>query len=651
MLSTLELPIDSIPLNVAVYQYENDDFIFVDFNKMAEETDNITKEQLIGKRLTEVFPGVKEFGLFDVLVRVHKNGGTEEIDLGFYEDERVRGWRKNQVTKLANGNVVALYTDKTVEKETEKQLQSFSYIIDNHSSEVFIFDVKTFKFSYANQAALNNIAYSLQELKEMTPSDIKPEYNMQRFKEIMNLILSGEKDSLIYETVHQRKDGSYYDVESRIHLMSFDKQNQFVVFANDISKRKKAELELYESEEQFRAIAENSLMGVFIYQENMVYVNQALIDISEYNQDELYKMKPWDYVQKKYRKQLKEVSKRRLKGKNFPKEYNDMQIITKLGTLKYVRVSTQTIKYKGKYAGLGTIVDITDIIETKKQLKLLVRAVEQMDEMVRITDVDGKITYVNEAFSVHTGYEKVELLGKNTSMFRSGKHDNEFYKDLWTKILSGERFKDVFINRKKDKQLFYEEQTITPIIDTNNKIQNFVGTGHDITQRVEMEEELHTLATTDSLTSVYNRYKISEELDIELARAKRYEGSFSFIMLDIDFFKDVNDNYGHDMGDRVLQELSKIILNLIRESDRFGRWGGEEFVIISPYTKKDKVLQFANKIREAVENYIFTNINQITISAGVTIYTKGDIKENILKRADEALYESKENGRNRVTFK
>ena len=648
--SPIEISIDTIPVNVAVYRYEADDFIFVNFNSMAQITENISKDKLIGKRLTEVFPGVKELGLFDVLLHVHENGGTQEVDLGFYEDERVKGWRKNRVSKLQNGDVIAFYSDLTVQKETEQQLQSLGYIVDNSNVEVYIFDINSFNFTYINKAAEKNIGYTLQEMKSMTPVDIKPQYNTQSFKKLMKHIIDGSEDSLMFETVHQRKDSSLYDAELRIKVMPVDNQEQFVVFAHDISERKKAELKLQESEEQFRVMAENSSMGIFIYQDSIVYLNQAVESISGYTQKELLSMQPWEFMDEGYREKIKEISKRRLSGESFPQEYNDIKILTKTGESKILRASTHTIKYKGNYAGLGTVTDITDVVETKQQLKLLAQAVEQMDEMVRITDKDGVISYANEALTAHTGYRKMELVGNKIGMFKSGKHDKAFYKNLWDTIISGNTFRDVFINRKKDKHLFYEEQTITPIMNSNNDIQNFVATSHDITQRVEMEKELHKLATIDSLTSIYNRHKISEELDIEIARANRYESEFSIIMFDIDNFKDVNDLYGHDIGDYVLKELCDVISKLIRESDRFGRWGGEEFMIISPNIDSQKVVQFAYKIKDAISTHIFKDVEQVTVSVGITSFNKDDTKASILKRVDNLLYKSKDEGRNKVNF-
>jgi len=430
--------------------------------------------------------------------------------------------------------------------------------------------------------------------------------------------------------------------------MSIDNHQQVVVVANNITDRKNAELKLIESEEKFRNIAQNSLAGIFIYQEYYVYANNEFSNITGYTTNELYKLKPWELSSDKYIQQAKEIVRKRLNGEKFPKDYKDIEILTKDNQTKIVRVTTQTIKYQGNYAGMGTIMDVTDIKKTKKQVQLLSKAVEQMDELIRITDKDGIITFVNDALVAHTGYKRVELIGENVNIFKSGEHDKSFFENLWNTILSGKTFKSVFINRKKDKSIYYEEETITPIYNHNGEIEHFVATSQDISERIKTEKQLQKLATLDSLTGIYNRYKTNEELDIEIGRVKRYHGNFGLLMIDIDHFKDINDTYGHDIGDYVLQEFASVISKHIRESDRFGRWGGEEFIIILPDSDRDSIIKFAKKLNREVESHKFKDIEKMTISLGCTIYKKEQTKEELLKNVDKALYKAKKDGRNTV---
>ena len=273
-----------------------------------------------------------------------------------------------------------------------------------------------------------------------------------------------------------------------------------------------------------------------------------------------------------------------------------------------------------------------------------------MDEMVQITDIEGNIIYVNSAIMKHTQFSKEELLGKNNRIFKSGSHSKDFYKELWDTILSGKIYQNILINKKKDGSLYYDEKVISPLKDENNDICCFISTGRDITDRIALEEELNKLATKDMMTGIYNRYKINSIIEDEIKRAKRYGEIFSLIMFDIDYFKKVNDTYGHDIGDYVLQELSRIILQSIRQTDSFGRWGGEEFMLVVPYTNKQEAIELAQKIRNEVQNHSFEYVKQITLSIGVTQYLDNEEKDTLIKRVDSALYKAKANGRNQVVF-
>ncbi|MCK9372199.1 MAG: PAS domain S-box protein [Sulfuricurvum sp.] len=612
------IPIDLLPLNVAVYRYTGEYFIFIDFNKQAEETEGFKKEALLGKKLCDIFPGVKEFGLYDVLLRVFKEGGHETFEKGFYRDERISGWRKNEIIKLPNGDVMAIYEDlardKQLEAENEKhrrqleeaqhiahlgswiwdirsneiewsdevfrifgevprsfvptydrfvsylrpeekaklddalqrsiaeksfyhfehpillksgeiryvqesgntlyneegeathligtvlditdykkttdQLLSFGSIIDNTINEIFIFDAETLRFGYVNRAALHNTGYTLDEMMRMTPIDIKPDYTTETFLPLLEPLYLGLEEYLLFETRHHRKDGSVYDVEIRLQMMEVENKKQFVVIAHDITERKRIERQLQQSEEMFRAIAENTLMGIFIYDEHYCYVNDAFSSLTGYSKEELYTKAAWEIIEASSRERVREVTKQRLEGKVFPYLYNDIKLVTKSGLIKTIRASTNTITYNGRFAGMGTIIDITDIKETKEQLKMLGQAIEQTDDLVKIIDTKGFILFVNDSMSAHSGYSRIELIGSHTRIFKSGHHDREFYRQLWERISSGKIYRNTFINRKKDGSFFYEEETISPILDEEQKIKYYISTGKDVSNRVELEKSL-----------------------------------------------------------------------------------------------------------------------------------------------------------------
>lgn len=168
---------------------------------------------------------------------------------------------------------------------------------------------------------------------------------------------------------------------------------------------------------------------------------------------------------------------------------------------------------------------------------------------------------------------------------------------------------------------------------------------------LELKEKLAyitELSETDPLTKAYNRMKFTNSLNEEITRAMRYKHCLSIIMLDIDFFKKVNDNYGHDIGDSVLVEASSLIKENIRKIDIFARWGGEEFIILLPETEIKGASILAEKLRHCIENHEFHSVKNITSSFGVTELIPEEDYSSFTKRVDEALYNAKKSGRNRV---
>lgn len=170
----------------------------------------------------------------------------------------------------------------------------------------------------------------------------------------------------------------------------------------------------------------------------------------------------------------------------------------------------------------------------------------------------------------------------------------------------------------------------------------------EITKQYNEIKQIKSDAAKDPLTKLFNRGKFDEVLTQEILLCKTSLSTLSIIFLDIDFFKNVNDTLGHDIGDEVLIEIADIISSTIRENDFAARWGGEEFVVTLHNTPKSKAVQLAEKLRRRIENHTFKSVDKLTISLGVTEYRYNESKESFVKRMDQALYEAKQNGRNKV---
>ncbi|MEW6551006.1 MAG: diguanylate cyclase [Campylobacterota bacterium] len=259
------------------------------------------------------------------------------------------------------------------------------------------------------------------------------------------------------------------------------------------------------------------------------------------------------------------------------------------------------------------------------------------------TDLKGNITYISEAFANLTGYNKEFLIGKSHRIFKHPSMSKAFFDDLWETINKNQRFIGEIQNSTKDGTSYWTKIVIDPMFDDNGNKIGYSSYRENITDKKELEY----ISSHDTLTGIYNRRAFVKHLQTKIKSAFRYKEPFGFIMLDIDHFKKINDTYGHQVGDKVLITLSNTIQENLREDDFFARWGGEEFVIIAKYSDMNSVEQLVKKLQTKLSQTSFAPVERLTCSFGITIYHNGDNDETIVKRADQALYISKENGRNR----
>ncbi len=292
---------------------------------------------------------------------------------------------------------------------------------------------------------------------------------------------------------------------------------------------------------------------------------------------------------------------------------------------------------------LGTCPD-----DRTAELARLDQVVEQTADGVMITDREGVILYVNRAFEAMTGYRREECLGNKPRLVRSGFHDSAFYRRLWDTILAGKPFRDVFVNRRKDGSLYYEDKTISPMMDARGRITHFVSTGRDITERIQVQERLHRLAYHDPLTGLPNRALFRERLEHALALARRRGNGVAVLFLDLDRFKNVNDTLGHACGDRVLALVAERLRGALRGGDTLARLGGDEFaVLIEGDTSREALSRIGRKLQGLFDPPFFACGHEfhLGLSLGVARYPEdGDDVEGLLKYADMAMYHAKKLG-------
>lgn len=272
--------------------------------------------------------------------------------------------------------------------------------------------------------------------------------------------------------------------------------------------------------------------------------------------------------------------------------------------------------------------------------------------IISSTDLNGKITYISEAFSKVTGYKKNELIGNSHSILKHPDTNPDLFRQLWKTISSDKTWTGEIKNLRKDGGYYWNLQSIYPVYDNFGKKIGYTSIGQDVTDKKRVEE----LSITDALTSIYNRRHFNELFPKIIHSAKRDNTLVSFLIMDIDFFKQYNDTYGHQMGDTTLIKLAECLKKSLRRADDYCfRLGGEEFGIIFNTDAKDKAVLFANDVRQNVESMQIEHSassasTYVTVSIGLVCKRASEIDSSdaMYKEADDLLYKAKELGRNRV---
>ncbi|DAB30078.1 MAG TPA: diguanylate cyclase [Sulfurimonas sp. UBA12504] len=420
-----------------------------------------------------------------------------------------------------------------------------------------------------------------------------------------------------------------------------------VGFARDITKDKESEEEL----KLMKHALDNVKEAVYLTNQEgvFVYMSDGATRQLGYTKEEMKKMGIYDI------------------DPNFPKKsisshWNEVKqkgLVTvatihknKAGTLFPVEVNANYIEYRGDAYILAFVKDITEHKISQERLQLSASVFTHTHEGIVITDVNNKIIDVNEAFTRITGYSRSDVLGENPRILQSGRNTQEFYTQLWASLHTDGVWKGELWNRKKNKEEYVENTTISVVYDANHEVQNYISIFTDITLQKRQHDALEHNAHYDVLTNLPNRMLFADRMKQAIIYALRNKQFIAIVYIDIDGFKAVNDSYGHTIGDKLLILLSEKMTNILRKSDTVSRVGGDEFIaLLVAIQNKESVNPYLERLIEAIaEPIIIDNFPiQVSASIGVTFYPQKDTLENeqIIRQADTAMYNAKTSGKNR----
>lgn len=422
-------------------------------------------------------------------------------------------------------------------------------------------------------------------------------------------------------------------------------------------ERSHAAAALRRSESRFKALFANAGVGVVLsdFQGRLVEVNPAFLSMVGYDADELRGSSLRDITHPE-----DQGLNEGLRGELLAGARDGFQL-TKRYVAKDGRTVWAKLNCKVMHQTDGdqpyTVTVIEDVTERKRledNMRLAATVFENSGDGLFVTDRDNNIIHVNPAFTQITGYQAAEVVGKNPRILASGRHDRDFFAQLWTTLLENGKWQGEVWDRRKDGEMFAGWQNIAVVRDAEGNIQNFVAVLSDITLRKQVEERLSYAANHDPLTRLPNRTLFHERLNRAIARAQRNHQLVALLFIDLDRFKEVNDTMGHLAGDMLLQQVAERLSGCIRQGDTVARLSGDEFTIILEDVQDPRdAAVVAHKVLRVLLEPVQLSAGEAHISSsiGVALYpTDAGDPNTLLKLADSAMYRAKNLGRNGCQF-
>ncbi|MCU7828170.1 MAG: EAL domain-containing protein [Candidatus Thiodiazotropha sp. (ex Myrtea sp. 'scaly one' KF741663)] len=416
-----------------------------------------------------------------------------------------------------------------------------------------------------------------------------------------------------------------------------------------------------QAEDQLQLLLDTTAEGIYgiDIQGNTTFVNPAASRMLGFRQDELINRENHELIHHTHSD-----------GSRYPAAECHIMKVLQGGTLKTVQdevfwrkdgssfpveYSSSPI-YRDKKV-VGAVVSFRDISARKhdeKRIRTLLQAVEQSPVSVVMTDTKGDIEYVNHAFEEATGYKATEVIGQNPRILKSEYTPPAYFQDLWEAIISGHSWQGELQNRRKNGTLFWERAYIAPVLDESGTTTHYLAVKEDITLQKQQEEKIIHQANYDSLTDLPNRFLTLDRLSQLIKEAQRKNDLAAVLFLDLDDFKKINDSMSHEVGDKLLIQAAKRLQESVRTEDTVSRLGGDEFIVLlGSLSTTEDVYPIAEKLLSSFRETFLLDGRELilTASIGIAIYPNdGDDPAELLRNADTAMYQSKEQGRNTYNY-
>ena len=516
------------------------------------------------------------------------------------------------------------------------------------------------RFSDCNQAALNSLGYADKSLVQgCSPVDHSPEYQHDgqrsdlKAARILREVMAVGGQAQCFEWQHLSADGRILTIDVSLAPAQLDGRTVVLCVWHDITERKQAQQALTQSENQLRTIIQTTPRCVRLVTRSgkILTMNPAgLAMIEADDPQQAIGQSIYPFVAPPYLAAFMAFNERVCDGAT---ETIEFELIGLKGARRWMETLATPFPTEqvGEKAQLSLTQDITERKQVHAQLQLAASVFSHAREGILITTAQGDIIDVNDSFSRITGYTRAEVLGRNPRLLQSGRHTLAHYQSMWHALLSKGHWVGEVWNRRKSGEVFAEMLTISAVRDDAGVVQNYVALFTDITVMKAQQQQLEHIAHYDALTGLPNRLLLADRLSQAMAQTQRRKQSMALVFLDLDGFKAVNDQHGHDVGDELLIILSQRMKLALREGDTLSRIGGDEFVaLLVDLESPPDYLPVLDRLLQAAADLVVVGpaVLHVSASLGVALYPQHGLDADALLRcADHAMYQAKQAGKNR----
>ena len=570
-------------------------------------------------------------------------------------------------SRVWEGVLIDITAQKQALLQLEKERALLNTVLTHIDASVYMKD-RQGRYLYANACTEQLLGGGQVSVIGRTDAELLPADTARAIQEVDEQVFQQGGPLLREEHLPQADGSDRILLFRKLLFRQSGQQDCLIGFSTEITALHRTLADLEASEEHFRLLAENSSDVVFRLADDdrVLWVSPSLTDALGWRPEEWIGQLGAEFLLHRGEADHYQRNRQRLRQGVETTVARD-QVLARDGSSHWIE--THAGPYRNARGEIDGIVASFRVIDEEMAAEQRLRISEQRyrllaenaRDVIWTMEPDGSISYVSPSIQLLRGYTPEEAIAQPLEQIHppdSLRRSRAFFQQLHEDIAAGrtpQSFRGELEYSCRDGSTIWTEVNALPLFDRDGRFERLLGVSRDISERKRFErqlmaanQQLEQLATTDGLTGIWNRRHLETVIQASIERSSRYGEPLSLILCDIDNFKSINDRCGHPVGDQVLIEFCRRIGPTLRRSDGFGRWGGEEFVILLPHCDLQAAAALAEQLRQRVAAAPFPGAGAVTASFGVAERQAGESEEAWFKRVDQHLYAAKAAGRNRV---